>query len=114
MTLIIFKHIHSAFQPKDVTYFCRDKCHLLHYCFCMFNAKSKIIFVLGYHGDFGEGGIYTRIRYIVHGCKTRINRTNIEWIFSSCQMPSIISNIILLCTKVIIKQTLTSTYQYTT
>ena len=49
---------------------------------------------------------------VLYRCKKNINPINIEYIFSSWQMETIISSIILMCTKVIIHQTLTSIHHY--
>ena len=70
----------------------------------MLNDKVKRIFVLGEHGVFDWGLIAMRNRY----CPLRIynkdktNKFRVD--FSSWQMPSIISSIILVCNKVIIQK----------
>ena len=63
MTLIIFKQINGAFHPENGTSFCGDKYHQLRYFIRMFNDKAKIMFVLGEHDAFDEGGITMRSRY---------------------------------------------------
>ena len=50
MTLIRFKQIHSDFDPEDGTYFCGMFFCQFRYFICIFNDKSRIIFVLGGHG----------------------------------------------------------------
>ena len=88
MNIIIFKHIHSAFHPEAGTYFCGDKFHQLRYFIRMLNDRPKIVFVLGEHGDFYEGGIATRSRYCPVRTQKNIKPKNIEWIFhlGRCQV----------------------------
>ena len=62
MNIIRFKQIRSYFHPEAGTYLCGEKYHRLCYFICISNYKSKIIFVLGEHGGFDEGGISMSIR----------------------------------------------------
>ena len=113
-TLIRFKHIRSDFHPEAGTYLCGEKYHRLCYFIRISNYKSKIIFVLGEHGGFDEGGISMSIRYCPVQMDNKYKTDKYRVGFSSWMMPSIISSIILMCTKVIKQQTLISTHHYTT
>ena len=110
MNLIIFKHKISAFHPEAVTSFCRDKCHQLRYFICTLNDKAKIIFILGDRCAFDKVENSTRKRYCPVRMHNKDKPKNKECTFSSWQMPSIILYIVLMCTKVIIQQILTSTH----
>ena len=107
MNLIRLKYKLSAFHPESGTSFYRDKYHQLRYFICTFKDKEIIIFIHGDHGAFDEGENSIRNRYCPVRMYNKDKPTNIEW-----QMPSIISYI--MCNKVRIQKTLTSTHHYTT
>ena len=58
MPIIRFKQIWSAFHPEAGEISRYDKCHQLCYFIRMFNDVAEMIFVLGPHTAFDEGGLF--------------------------------------------------------